>query len=352
MSAARGRPLPVPEGGFRRIAVLRLSSLGDVVLTLPTVVALRAAFPAAEIAYWVKEEYADLVREHPALTRVRVLEKDARRLEDLVSMSAELEDHDLVLDLHGSARTRVLTFRQKAIVLRVPSTRLQRERWVRARWSRPAPLPPVWQQSAPLLAQLGLSLAGPPRLHPSAAASAWAAQEWAAMQLPARTIALAPGAAWATKRWPEAHWCALEAALAERGLGRLVLSTVAERRALPVLAAQLASRPGGAWVTESLARGMALMARAAAAVTHDSGLMHVAAASGLPVVALFGGTHPALGFAPAGSGHAVLCREEPCQPCALHGREACPLGHHRCMTALAPVEVVAALERVLAAIDA
>lgn len=348
MSPRTVRPLPAPSGGFRRIAVMRLSSLGDVVLTLPVVEALRSAHPAAEITFWVKEEFADAVRHHPAVTGVRVLEKDARKLEDLVSMSAELEDHDLIIDLHGSLRTRLLTFRQKAPVLRLPSNRLQRERWVRARWSRPAPLPPVVQQAAPLLARLGIALGGPPRVHAGEAAEAWAAEHWPTLALPPRTVALAPGAAWATKRWPERHWCALESALADRGLGRLVLSTPAERRAAPLLDAQVKRAAGAAWVTEPLARVMALLHRCASAVTHDSGLMHVAAACDVRVVAMFGGTHPALGFTPAGDGHEVLCREEPCQPCALHGRAACPLGHHRCMVALEPSLVLTALERVLA----
>jgi heptosyltransferase-2 len=67
--------------------------------------------------------------------------------------------------------------------------------------------------------------------------------------------------------------------------------------------------------------------------------MHLAAARGCRVTALFGSTAPELGFAPAGAGHAVLCRHEPCQPCTLHGREACPLGHFRCMLEIAPEEV-------------
>ena len=71
-------PLPVPAGGFRRIAVLRLSSIGDVVLTWPVVHARRAAFPATELHYWVKEEFQDLVRFDPAITHVRALERDAR----------------------------------------------------------------------------------------------------------------------------------------------------------------------------------------------------------------------------------------------------------------------------------
>ena len=67
------------------------------------------------------------------------------------------------------------------------------------------------------------------------------------------------------------------------------------------------------------------------------------AARGLRVVALFGSTAPALGFAPAGEGHVVLCRNEPCQPCTLHGRASCPRRHFRCMEGIGAGEVAAAL---------
>ena len=101
--------------------------------------------------------------------------------------------------------------------------------------------------------------------------------------------------------------------------------------------------PARAGARESLPRMAALMSRCAAAVTVDSGLMHVAAARGLRVVAMFGSTAPELGFAPLGEGHVVLCRHEPCQPCTLHGRPACPRKHFRCMTALEPDAVATAI---------
>jgi len=333
----------VPEGGFRRIAVLRLSSLGDVVLALPVVHALRRAYPAADIHFWIKEEYADLVRFDPAIAHVRVLERDARRLEDLVSMSAELEDCDLIVDLHASARSRILAFRQRGTVLRLRNRRLDRERWVRARWTRPAPLPHATQRYAEAIAPLGVTPDGPPRVTTSATAEAWARAEAERLAVgrPAGwpIVALCPGARHATKRWPEERWCALDALAAGQGWARIVLATPEEQRGLPALAARIAADAAARWYAEPLERVAALFSHCSAAVTHDSGLMHLAAARGLRVVALFGSTSPVLGFAPVGEGHTVLCRDLPCQPCTVHGRERCPRGHFRCMTTIEPAEV-------------
>jgi ADP-heptose:LPS heptosyltransferase len=342
------RAIAVPAGGFRHVAVIRLSSLGDVVLTLPVVHALRRAYPQARIAFWTKQEYADVVRFDPAVTHARLLEPDARRIEDLVSMSAELEDADLVVDLHRNARSRVLTFRLRAPVLRAPAYRLLRERWVHARWTRPRPALPALARYAAALAPLRIEVPEVPRVQAGAEAEAWAdatRRVWdeADRDASPRRIAVCPGARHATKRWPEEHWLTLHERLSAAGHRLVYFSTPAERLELSRLASRVTEQPRATWHTEPVARVAALLSRCHTAVTCDSGLMHLAAARGLKLVALFGSTSPELGFAPAGEGHAVLCRREPCQPCTLHGLERCPRRHFRCMRELLPDSVEAAI---------
>jgi ADP-heptose:LPS heptosyltransferase len=338
------RAIAVPSGGFRRIAVLRLSSLGDVILTLPVVHALRLAWPEARLDVWTKEEYQDVLRFDPAVTHVRALERDARRVEDLVSMSAELEDADLIVDLHGNLRTRILTFRQQAPVLRIRTERLLRARWVHARWTHPSPAPHALERYARVVAPLGIAVTGVPRVAVGEEAERWA-DAWMDAWGVGRPVIVCPGARHFTKRWPEDHWMALVKALRASGRAVLVVSLEAERRELPALEAAVAGDSSIRWISEPIPRLGALMSRSATAVTGDSGLMHLAAARGLRVVALFGSTAPELGFAPAGEGHVVLCRHEPCQPCTLHGRERCPKGHFRCMRLLEPRQAQEAAER-------
>jgi heptosyltransferase-2 len=228
-------------------------------------------------------------------------------------------------------------------VVRAPSYRIRRAVWVHARFLRPAAVPSACARYAQALEPLGVAVEGAPRVVAGETAEAWAG-EWLSAWAPAGApVALCPGALHRTKQWPEDRWCELDARVAADGRPRLVFATPAERRALPALAARIDADPAARWVTEPLPRVAALLSHCAAAVTHDSGLMHLAAARGVRVVALFGSTSPVLGFAPAGEGHIVLCREEPCQPCTLHGRETCPRKHFRCMTGITASEVVAAL---------
>ena len=342
---AEVKPVSVPAGGFRRIAVLRLSSLGDVILALPVTHELARAFPGARLEFWTKEEYADVVRFDPLITHVRSLERDARRLEDLVSMSAELEACDLIVDLHGSLRSRVLTFRQRALVLRAASSRMARARWVRARWTRPDPLPHALERYARALRPIGLATAGTPRVTAGPEAEAWAEEWLRSWPESGSTVALCPGALHATKRWPEEHWVRLHRLLRERGARLLYLSLESERRSLPALVACGEGDAQVRWCTGPLARMAAVLRHCRVAVTQDSGLMHLAAARGTRLVSVFGSTSPVLGFAPVGDDHVVLCRNEPCQPCTLHGRERCPKGHFDCMRKLEPDQIVGTLAR-------
>lgn len=336
----------MPPDGFSRIAVIRLSSLGDVILAASVVQALHLAFPGADITFWVREEFADAIRFQPGVTHVRKLEPDARKLEDLVSMSAELEDFDLIVDLHGNSASRVLTFRQKAPILRAASYRLKRLRWVHARWSRPEPPPAALSRYAEALEPLGITTLAPPRVEAGTEAEGWAGTEWAQWN-PGRVIALCPGARHFTKRWPEPHWVDLIGRLRDRGDAVLMLGLESERRALPDVGARFDGDSGVRWCTGPLPCMAALLTRCAAAVSGDSGLMHLAAARGVGVAALFGSTVPEFGFSPAGEGHAVLCRHEACQPCTLHGRESCPKLHFRCMRELLPATVLGALDGVI-----
>jgi len=82
-------------------------------------------------------------------------------------------------------------------------------------------------------------------------------------------------------------------------------------------------------------------------VTNDSGPMHLAAAAGVPVVAIFGATSRELGFFPYGNGHRVVEAELACRPCGLHGGRDCPEGHFLCMKLVTVPQVLDACRAVL-----
>lgn len=167
----------------------------------------------------------------------------------------------------------------------------------------------------------------PPRLH----LSDWIAPEL----LPSSTpyIAIAPGASWATKRWPEAHWRALAAALHAQGYATVELGT----DHVPIGATvDLVGRTAVAAAARVL-HGCRLL------VANDSGLMHLALAAGTPVLALFGPTDPSILIRDEPNLH-VLTNARPCQGCwnvslAMTEPGVCPLAISGCMETIAPDSV-------------
>lgn len=158
----------------------------------------------------------------------------------------------------------------------------------------------------------------------------------------ARVLALCVGSDGApSRRWPARHWASLVAVALEAwpGLRPVLLGDAGDRAFATEIAAMSGTAPLNLCGQQSLADAIALLARAEAVVSHDSGLMHVAAAYGRPMVAVFGPTDPR--FAPPRSPRArVEWLHAECSPC---NAPQCRFGHGRCTAALSPESVFAAL---------
>jgi heptosyltransferase-2 len=118
------------------------------------------------------------------------------------------------------------------------------------------------------------------------------------------------------------------------------------------MGAEIAAR-GGSHVASaagdlSLQETGGLLKRAAALITGDTGVMHMATGVGTPVVAMFGPTVRQFGFFPYNAHASVVERNLGCRPCSSHGGPECPLEHHLCMREILPDMVFTTLTRTLA----
>jgi len=158
----------------------------------------------------------------------------------------------------------------------------------------------------------------------------------------ARLVALMPGAEYGpAKRWPAAHFGALAASLASAGADVIVLGSAKERAIGDEVVARAAdARVRNLTGATSLSDVVDLLAAADVAVSNDSGLLHVAAAAGAPVVALYGSSSPHF-TPPLTDAAAVVSLGLECSPC--FARE-CPLKHLRCLNDLTPTMVLRAIE--------
>ncbi len=158
-------------------------------------------------------------------------------------------------------------------------------------------------------------------------------------------VALAPGAVGPSKRWPGAAFGALSRRLLAEGLAVWVLGGPDEKP----LAAEIVGDTAARDLTgHDLRDAILALAAASAAVSNDSGLLHVAAALGTPSVGIFGPTSP-WHWAPLNplAGTIETTTELSCRPCH---KPVCRLVHHRCMRDIAPDQVLAVTHRALAAV--
>jgi heptosyltransferase-2 len=315
------------------VLAVRFGSLGDVILTTPLLRAVRRAHPDARITYVTKERYAPLLATSPHVAAVVALAPG----EPVIALARRLRGArwDYRLDLHGSLRSFALRTLLGGRWGTWPKRRGRRALLLYMGVDRLSPPVPAAERYFEAAAALAVAPdGGPAEVHPAPQDEARAAS-----LVPAGPyVALCPGAAHWNKRWPPAHWRALAAALMDRGQPVVGVGTAAEQTLLD--APGVISTFG-----EGLGVAAAILRRARAVVANDSGLMHLATAVGTPVVALFGPTATAFGYAPYRGSSVVLELSLPCRPCTAFGGAHCPMGHHRCMIDLHPTRVAAALER-------
>jgi lipopolysaccharide heptosyltransferase II len=340
---------------LHKTLVIRLSSVGDVVLTSPLLRSLRGRFPACQIDFLVKSDYADLVRHNPHVARVIEFPGNGSPV-DLYRLRREIlsSGYDLIIDVHDSLRSRFLCAGATRVV-RINKRKIARALLVRfkkdeyAHWGgAPAVIDRYIEPLYPYGVTndgKGLELFVPAGIV-TTVASILAGE---GVYPEDRCIGVCPSARHANKVWPAERYAAAAGELAARHSAPVLLFGSAEEREKceEIAKAIHLAHPGvrvanlAGWT--SLLETAAAMDRCAVVLTNDTGLMHIASARGAAVVAVFGPTVRQFGFFPDAAHSTVLEAEGlACRPCTHIGLPDCPKGHFLCMREITTEEMVAA----------
>ncbi|HTI39423.1 MAG TPA: lipopolysaccharide heptosyltransferase II [Vicinamibacterales bacterium] len=326
---------------MKRIVVRAPNWLGDAVMALPAIAAVRRHFRDVDLVIAAPPSVSPLFLERTSAEPDRVVAVDVtREAPQLGALSA-----DAVLLLPNSFGS-AWTARRSRIGERW-GYRAGGRRWLLTR--SVGRLRGVVHQVAyylHLVRELGMTDGDEvPRLAPreSTLARADAALVAAGGRDGDRLIGFAPGAAYGhAKRWPPDRVAGVMKAVSDRGAVPVLLGAAADRDTRRAIESSL---PPGTRIIDligrtDLATFIGVTARCSAFLSNDSGAMHVAAALGVPLTAVFGPTNEKV-TAPAGPGPRDLIRRDVfCRPCML--RE-CPIDH-RCMTRIRIDDVLASLD--------
>ncbi len=339
--------------GAKNVVVLQTSFLGDSLLTLPLLRRLKESLPGARVSVLTLPKNAGVFHNSPWVDEVILDDKRGEHGGPLgtwkISAQLRRRGFDLAVIPHRSFRS-ALVARLAGIPRRVGFAASA------GSFLLTDAVPFAWlthdlERNLALARPLGgesRALQGEARyIAPHAPSTALAARMAAAGVAPgARLAGVHPGAAWATKRWLPERYAELCRRLKSEGLTPVLIGGPGDA----ALGAEIAAASGAADLVgkTDLEDLKSLMGRLSLFVTNDSGPMHLAAAAGVPVVAIFGATTRELGFFPYGSGHRVVEAGLACRPCGLHGAKACPEGHFLCMRLLSVDQVQQACREALA----
>jgi lipopolysaccharide heptosyltransferase I len=348
-----------------RILVVKPSSLGDVVNALPFLISLRRRYPDRHIAWLVEEEAAGVLLGHPLLDHVVV--SGRRRwgkevsapmrwpsaLRETWALVSELRAgrYDLAVDLQGLLKSAVMLAVTGARVRVGFANAREGSRWVLTHQvrlpSRPMHAVDRYLEVASFLGANPVSKAFVLPCEPEDEMRADALLVEAGIGPGDRVVALNPQARWPTKLWGEDRFARLGDILARRCGARIFI--IGSPSDLPLanrVAARMKAIPFVAAGRTDLRLLIALLKRVDLLVTLDSGPMHLGAALGIPLVALFGPTDPRLTGPYQGDG--VVLREPlPCSPCL---KRRCQIKEDRlCMRSISEAEVADAAMAILAA---
>lgn len=317
----------------RTVLVLRLSAVGDIVLTTPAIEALKRAWPHARIVWAIKQSCAPLLRHNPYVDDIVALQPK----ESVWSFAQRLRafNIDAILDVHNTLRTRVI----RALLPNVGVTSVWHKRpWrdeipVRLGW-RPyhshKPFSDRMHDAVEQLVGQGTLPHGQLRIWCSdrdmRAARDLLVQHGIDLHRP--ILGIAPGARWETKRWPVTRFAELAARAAQHGIQVVVTGSHSERN----LGEQIRTTvPTAQLLFDELPLTLLppMIAHCNTFVCNDSGPMHIARALGIPTLAFFGPTDPTM-FDFTGH-HVMRATNVACAPCHFYGRHQCPKRHFNCM---------------------
>ena len=340
--------------------ILRLSSIGDIILSSPLLRVFRKSVGnSARVDFVVRKEYAELVQfsHHLSIVHEYDVNSGYKGLQELGKL-LRAEQYDLVIDIHDSIRTKYLRSVCKAKNVLVMDKR-KLERWLMVNLKRNAYTDDlsVADRYIETVEELGVKNDGKGlEIFIPDSTLFEISGKMAKLRLNQfeKVIGICPGSKHFTKRWQKEKFAEVAVRAALEFKGKVLLFGGKEESEDCTFVAEEVRRRVGEQSVSNFAGEFTLLETAAAmefcdvVVTNDSGLMHLAAAKQRKVVSVFGSTVKEFGFAPYGTEAVVIENNTlDCRPCTHIGRKECPKGHFKCMVDVSAEEVLTAVQSML-----
>jgi ADP-heptose:LPS heptosyltransferase len=323
-----------------KILIIRLSSIGDIVLTTPVIRCLEEQVPDAEIHYLTKKENEPLLRANPHIHRIWTFQDNFRELLPLLKR----ERFDFIVDLHKNLRSHYVRLQLRRPSASFPKVNLQKWLLVKFHWDL-LPKVHVVDRYFTAVRKLGVKNDGrgldffiPPE------------DELSPEVLPEihrnGYYAFVIGAKHTTKIYPPERVAEVCIRL---GKPVVLLGGPGDRARGELIAEVAGVKVFNACGLFSVNQSASLVRQAEKVISNDTGLMHIAAALRKPLVSIWGNTIPAFGMYPylpqdlQGLSKIIEVKGLSCRPCSKLGYDTCPKKHFHCMNRISENDIINAL---------
>ena len=341
----------LPREGIREILVRGTNWIGDAVMTLPAVAAIRKTWPQAQISILAKPWVADIYRESNDVDRILNFEDPGRHQGPFgkIRLAGELRKYrfDMAILLQNAIEAAIIT-RLAGIPIRAGYNSDTRG-WLLTHAVRRTPAIRKIHQIdyyLEIVKVLGCNSAGRNlrldlRSDTRSLADEWVEKPESQHQM---IIGMAPGATYGpAKRWPVDRFAAVAAEIISESEATIILfGSKQDQDVTDAIATTIQGHCLNLAGKTSVGEVMALIARCHAFITNDSGLMHVAGALNVPTIAIFGSTNPVT-TSPPGERNIIIRKPVDCSPCL---KTVCPTDF-RCMNLIGVEEVVDAVRQAI-----
>lgn len=309
-----------------KILIIRFSSIGDIVLTTPIVRCLKKQIPNAEIYFLTKPEYYPIVEANPFIHQVILLEKNILTTIETIQSIA----FDIIIDLHKNFKSYIIKS-SIANAKQISFNKINFEKWVLVNFKvNILPQKHIVDRYFEALTSLNIEndKEGLNYFIPND-------KGFDFNSLPEKFklgyIVFSIGAQHETKKMPIQKWIALAAKLQKPIIILAGKECAADATTIENANTHVLSLCG----KTSLHETASIIEHCDIVITHDTGLMHIAAAFQKPIVSIWGNTIPELGMYPYGieskNNYLSEVKNLNCRPCSKLGKKKCPEGHFSCM---------------------
>lgn len=312
---------------FKRILIIRLSSLGDILLTTPFVRALKKYNPQLNIEFLLRLEYKDLLVKNPNINQLYFFTRNDFENLNLINKLRQ-QPFDLIIDLQNNLRSRGIISKLKGEKVKFDKKSFQKALLVKTKINLLRNSPPIPLRYASVIDGIELDDFGLDLFTDREPSEEIKSKE--------SLIGICPGARHFTKRWPLEYYIELSKILIQNKFDVVLFGGKIDKNICEQIKNEIPQAINLCNEDEIL-QTAADMKLCKAIVCNDSGLMHTASAVGTKLITIFGSSVKEFGFVPYNCKSLILENNSlSCRPCSHIGRESCPEKHFGCMKEIKP----------------